>query len=50
MKAVAAVQRKTLVLVYTFWKIGTEYDPNHISKNTDKRKGQPDGTALSELA
>jgi transposase len=29
MKGVVAVQRKLLVLIYTLWKNGTEYDPNY---------------------
>jgi len=32
MKGVVAVQRKLLVLIYTLWKNGTEYDPDYEAK------------------
>lgn len=49
-KAVAAVQRKTLVLAYTLWKNNTPYDPQHRAPITDNEKGQPLEAALNELA
>ncbi|MBK8500657.1 MAG: hypothetical protein IPL52_17995 [Flavobacteriales bacterium] len=50
MKAVAAVQRKTLVLAYTLWKNNTPYDRQHRAPATDNEKGQPLEAALNELA
>lgn len=41
MKALVAVQRKVLVLVYTLWKNDTEFDPEYLHK-----KGQPLTVAL----
>lgn len=48
MKALVAVQRKMLVLIYTLWKKEMEYDPEYESKR--KYLGQPTKeTALTEL-
>ena len=46
MKAVVAVQRKLLVLLYTLWKKEEDYDK---SKYTNKKIEQPSKTALTEL-
>lgn len=50
MKAVAAVQRKTLVLAYTLWKNNTPYDPLHRVPAETNERGQPLEAALNELA
>jgi hypothetical protein len=50
MKAVAAVQRKTLVLAYTLWKNNTAYDPRYQAAAKAEQKGQPLEAALNELA
>jgi len=48
MKALVAVQRKMLVLIYTLWKNEQEYDPEYEIKL--KNLGQPTKeTALTEL-
>ena len=48
MKALVAVQRKILVLIYTLWKNDKEYDPEYETKI--KYLGQPSKeTALTEL-
>jgi transposase len=48
MKALVAVQRKMLVLIYTLWKNDQEYDPDYEIKI--KYLGQPTKeTALTEL-
>lgn len=50
MKAVAAVQRKTLVLAYTLWKNNTTYDPQYQAATKAEQRGQPLEAALNELA
>lgn len=50
MKAVAAVQRKTLVLAYTLWKNNATYDQQYQSSTGAKERGQPLEAALNELA
>lgn len=50
MKAVVAVQRKMLVLIYTIWKTETHYDPNYEVKKSRNELGQPRKTTLKELA
>ena len=50
MKALAAVQRKLLLLVYTLWKSGQDYDPLYENNKTSKLLEQPEKTALNELA
>jgi transposase len=50
MKAVAAVQRRTLVLIYTLWKNNNVYDPMHQTCNSPNKEGQPIEAALTELA
>lgn len=48
MKALVAIQRKMLVLVYTLWRKDEVYDPEYVSKI--KYLGQPHmETALTEL-
>jgi hypothetical protein len=49
MKAVAAVQRKTLVLAYTLWKNNATYDPQYHADTGAKERGQPLKAALNEL-
>ncbi len=50
MKAVAAVQRKTLVLIYTLWKNNATYDPGQALHGTvPKKQGRPSEAALDEL-
>jgi len=44
MKAVVAVQRKMLELIYILWKKDEVYDPNYQTK---KRKGQPEPATLT---
>jgi transposase len=48
-KALAAVQRKLLLLVYTIWKSGTNYQDGYQANNP-KFLEQPIRTALTELA
>ncbi|HRN38269.1 MAG TPA: transposase, partial [Flavobacteriales bacterium] len=50
MKAVAAVQRKTLVLAYTLWKNNTAYDTQYQAAAKAEQRGQPLEAALNELA
>jgi hypothetical protein len=50
MKAVAAVQRKTLVLAYTLWKNNTACDPQYQAAAKAEQRGQPLKAALNELA
>lgn len=50
MKALAAVQRKTLLLAYTLWKNNTTYDPQYHTCTGGQEKGQPLEAALNELA
>ena len=50
MKAVAAVQRKTLVLIYALWKNNTPYDHEHQALTMVQKRGQPLEAALNELA
>jgi transposase len=50
MKALAAVQRKLLLLVYTLWKSGQDYNPLYENNKTSKLLEQPEKTALNELA
>ena len=50
MKAVAAVQRKTLVLAYTLWKNNATYDQQYQANIATKERGQPLEAALNELA
>lgn len=47
MKAVVAVQRKLLELIYVLWKKDEVFDENYLNKI---KKEQPSLTALSELA
>jgi len=49
MKAVAAVQRKTLVLAYTLWKNNATYDSQYHADTGAKERGQPLKAALNEL-
>lgn len=49
MKALAAVQRKLLLLVYTIWKSGMDFQENY-EHNTHKNLEQSMKTALTELA
>ena len=44
MKAVVAVQRKILELIYILWKKDEAYDPDYHSK---KKKGQPEPVTLA---
>ena len=50
MKAVAAVQRKTLVLAYTLWKTNATYDQHYQASTGTNERGQPLEAALNELA
>jgi transposase len=50
MKAVAAVQRKTLVLAYTLWKNNATYDQQYQASAGGEERGQPRKAALNELA
>jgi transposase len=50
MKAIAAVQRKLLLLVYTLWKTDQPFDPKHETTKPSKLLEQPEKTALNELA
>ncbi|MBK8498449.1 MAG: IS110 family transposase [Flavobacteriales bacterium] len=50
MKAVAAVQRKTLVLAYTLWKNNATYDKQYQASAGGEERGQPRKAALNELA
>jgi transposase len=48
MKGVVAVQRKLLVLIYTLWKNGTEYDPEYELKKRGQLEAAP-GAGSSPL-
>jgi len=50
MKAVVAVQRKVLILVFTLWKNETVFDPDYETKKSRNELGQSRETALMELA
>ncbi|MBK8499199.1 MAG: IS110 family transposase [Flavobacteriales bacterium] len=50
MKAVAAVQRKTLVLAYTLWKNNATYDKQYQASAGGERKRAARKAALNELA
>lgn len=50
MKAAVAVQRKTLILIYTLWKKEEEFDENYEVKMSRKGLGQSLENAPMELA
>lgn len=50
MKAVVAVQRKLLVLMYILWKNNSFFDPEYEHTKSENELGQSQRTALMELA
>lgn len=49
-KALVAVQRKMLELIYVLWKKNEYYNPNYKSQQLNKKEEQPTKVVLPELA